>query len=132
MTLICFLAYLCKSACKDNISGVQEYGTQFLYYLNIFHFFRCHGKRRGMNLLAKEKKAGTAATSKYSKKAISQNHVLTNCHTFCNADFISKLRKELIPARSAKKHRESGGLPISCFLRCSLPTKPNPNIWFVP
>lgn len=132
MTLICFLAYLCKSACKDNISGVQEYGTQFLYYLNIFHFFRCHGKRRGMNLLAKEKNAGTAATSKYSKKVISQNHVLTNSPTFCNTYFISKQRKDLIPALSAKKYRDSGGLPILCFLRCSLPTKPNPNTWFVP
>ena len=85
-----------------------------------------------MNVLAKEKKAGTAAASKYSKKAISQNHVLTNCHTFCNADFINKPSKDLIPALSAKKNRESGGLPISCFLRYNLQTKPNPNTWFVP
>ena len=131
MTLICFLAYLCKYACKDNIKYGQYSFPLILYYLNSFVFY-CHGKRRGMNLLAKDKKAGTADTSKYSKKAISQNHVLTNCHTFCNADFISKPRKDLIPALSAKKYRESGGLPISCFLRCNLPTKPNPNTWFVP
>ena len=129
---ICFLAYLCISDCKDNIKRVQEYCTYILFNLNYFVFFCCHGIRPRINLLAKEKNAGTAATSKYSKKVISQNHVLTNSPTFCNTYFISKQRKDLIPALSAKKYRDSGGLPILCFLRCSLPTKPNPNIWFVP
>ena len=129
---ICFLAYLCISACKDNIKRVQDCCTYILFNLNYFVFFCCHGIRPRINLLVQIIKAGTAETSKYSKKAISQNQVLTNCHTFSNADFINKPRKDLIPALSAKKYRESGGLPISCFLRCNLPTKPNPNTWFVP
>ena len=130
-SIVCFLAYLCKSACKDNIKYGQYSCPLILYHLNIFVFLLPRQTSRH-EFACKREKAGTAETSKYSKKAISQNQVLTNCHTFSNADFINKPRKDLIPALSAKKYRESGGLPISCFLRCNLPTKPNPNIWFVP
>ncbi len=40
MTLICFLAYLCKSDCKDNINSEQCSCSPILYYLKILIKFQ--------------------------------------------------------------------------------------------